>query len=270
MGAVFADYGDFNKCTNLWHFYSTVCQNIDEGCNVHRFPFIFAEMLYRGIQINFSSLLNCFQSAETELRLDKGRMQIHGRKYRQHYEKDILTCTYLVGIMLLSYSSKSEECRLNRAVYNFIHQNARLLNGFTPLHMCCDCDSNDNDIDVEGEILFPNVLICKAFVACGADLNAQDNNRNTSLHIIAKCVDVELESLREIIVCLIENGAHVDACIIDGKTAADVASTDIAGSIIKAHETLNLKCLSARTIKKHKIKYQGILPESLHEFVEMH
>ena len=269
-GAVFADYGDFNKCIDLWHFYSTVCQNIDEGCDVYRFPIIFADMLNGGIQINFSSLLNCFQSAEAELRLDKGRMQKHVRKYRQNYEKDILTCTYLVGIMLLSYSSKNEKCQLNRAVYNFIHQNPRLLNGFTPLHMCCDCDSNGNDIDVKGEILFPNVIICKAFVACGANVNAQDNNRNTPLHIIAKCVDVEFDTLREIIKCLIDNGVHVDASNINGKTAADIASSDIAKSIIKAHGKVSLKCLSAKTVKRHKIEYQGVIPKSLHKFVELH
>ena len=269
-GCLFADYGDYDKCIDLLLYASKICQNIDKVCDMERFPKCFAEMLHGGILINFSSLLNCFHSAEIELRLNKDRMRQNEANYREYYEIDILTCMYLIGIMLLTYTSKNEEYHLNQAVYNFIHQKTRLQNGFTPLHMCCDSDTNDNDIDVEDEILFPNVLICKALVACGADVNAQDNNRNTPLHIIAKCVDVELDTRREIIKCLIDNGAHVDACIIDGKTAADIASTDIVKSIIKARETLSLKCLSARTLRKHKIEYQGIIPNSLIEFVEFH
>ena len=269
-GCLFADNGDYNKCIDIWLYASKICQNIDKGCDVDRFPDFFAEMLHGGIQIDFSSLLKCFHSAEIELRLDKDRMQTHEGKYRQYYEIDILTCTILIGIMLRTYTSKEEECHLNRAVYTFIHQKARLLNGFTPLHMYCDGDSNDNNIDVRDEILFPNVLICKVFVACGANVNAQDNYRNTPLHIIAKCVDVEVDTLQEIIKCLIDNGVHVDACNIDGKTAADIASTDIAESIIKSHEKLSLKCLSARTVRKHKIEYRGVIPNSLIEFVEFH
>ena len=269
-GCLFADNDDYNKCIDLWIYASNICQNTDLGCDVDRFPGLFAEMLNSGIQIKFSSLLNCFQIAETELRLDKDRMQINEGQYRQFYEIDSLTCMYLVGIMLQSCTSNEEKCQLNQAVCNFIHQKFRLLNGYTPLHMCCDDDTNDNDIDVKDEILFPNLLICKAFVACAANVNALDNNRNTPLHIIAKCCDVELDTLREIIVCLIDKGAHVDACNIDGKTAEDVASTDVAESIIKAHGKLRLKCLSARTVKKHKIEYQGIIPESLYEFVELH
>ena len=269
-GCLFADSGDYNKCVDLWLYASKLRQKIDNECDVDRFPELFADMLHVGIQIDFQSLLNCFQIAETELRLDKDRMQIDEGKYRQYYDTDIITCTYLVGIMLRTYISHGEEYNLNRAVFTFIHQKARLLSGYTPLHMVCDSDSNDNVIDMKGEILFPNLIICKSFVACGANVNALDNNRNTPLYTIAKSVDVELDTLREIIYCLIDNGAHVDVCNKDWKTAADVASTDIAESIIKARGKLSLKCLPARTVKKHKLEYQGFIPDSLCEFVKLH
>ena len=136
--------------------------------------------------------------------------------------------------------------------------------------MCCGSVTNDNNIDVKNVILFPNIHICKTLVACGANVNAQDNYKNTPLHIIAKCIVSDFDIQREIIMCLIENDAHLDACNKDGKTAVDVASTGIAESIINTHMKLSLKCLSARAVKKHKVQNQDVIPVSLYKFVELH
>ena len=116
--------------------------------------------------------------------------------------------------------------------------------------MCCDSGTNNNDIDVKCVLLFPNILtcICKTSVACRATVNAQDRNKNTPLHIIAKCTVADIDILRENITSLIENGAHLDTCNKDGKTAVDVASTCIAEVIIKAQMKQSLTCLAARAV----------------------
>ena len=269
-GDVCGDKGDYKKCIDLWLFASNIRQNIDEEMIVNIFPKYFALLLHRGLQINFSTLINSFQIAETELRSDKGRMEINERRFKRFYEIDIFTCIYLIGVMLMTYTSKEEENQLMRAAYKFVQQKPRSQNGLTPLHICCDSESNDNDIDVKDEILFPNVILCKTFVACGANVNAQDNKMNTPLHIIAKCAKADLDVISNIIKCLMDNGAHADACNIDGKTAADVAATGTAKSVIEAHMKLSLKCISARTIKKHSIEYQGKIPESLYDFINIH
>ena len=263
-------YGDYKKCIDLWLFASKISQNIDQRCEVDRFPQYFAVMLHRGLQINFLSLINSFKIAETELRLDKSRVEMNERRHKRYYEKDIFTCIYLIGVMLMTYTSKEQENQLMQAAYRFVQQKPCLQTGLTPLHICCDSESNDNDIDVEDEILFPNVTLCKTFVASGANVDAQDNKMNTPLHIIAKCANADLDVISNIILCLIDNGAHVDACNIDGKTAADVAATDTAKGFIKAHMKLSLKCISARIVKKHRIEYQDKILESLHDFIKLH
>ena len=269
-GAVCIDNGDYKKCIDLWLFASNISHNIDYGCGVDRYPKYFAIMLHGGLQINFSSLINSFQIAENQLRLDKSRMKMNERRFKRFYEMDIFTCIYLIGVMLMTYTSKEEEHQLMRAAYKFVQQKPCLQNGSTPLHICCDTESNDNNIDVKDEILFPNETLCNTFVACGANVNALDNNMNTPLHIIAKCANADLDVISNIIVCLMDNGAHVDACNIDGKMAADVAATDTAKSVVKAHAKLSLKCISARIVKKHRIEYQGKIPESLHDFINIH
>ena len=57
------------------------------------------------IKINLLSLLICFRATATELKFDEKRFQKDDRNstLREYYETDILTCIYLVGIMLLTY-----------------------------------------------------------------------------------------------------------------------------------------------------------------------
>ena len=160
-GCLFADHDEYDKCIDLWLYASKLSQNIDEGVDVDNVSKLFTEMLHDGIEINFSSVMKCFQSAETELKLAKIRIQTNEGKFRNHYERDIVACIYLVGIMLMTNTSKEEGYQLYRAVYNFIQQVPQVQNGFTTLHMCCDSVTYDNTIDVKNEILFPNILYVK-------------------------------------------------------------------------------------------------------------
>ena len=72
-------------------------------------------------------------------------------------------------------------------------------------------------------------------MACGANVNAQDRHNTTPLHIIAKCKISDIDIHKEIIQCLVENGAHFDARNKNNMTAVDVASTKFAEGLIKSH-----------------------------------
>ena len=273
LGRVLADSGDYDKCIDLWLYGSKTCHDIDVRFNVECFSEVFVEMFDDGTNINFLSLLESFHCAVTELKLDANLIlkdEANNAEARDYFKSVSVACMYLIGIMLLTYKSKEEESQLYRAVYNFIQQNTYHDNGVTPLHMSCDTATNDTNTDENNVVLFPNALICKTLVACGGYVNAQDKDKNTPLHMIAECADTDCDTLREIIMCLIENGAHIDACNKDSKTAIDVAATDIAKDVIKAHTKLSLKCLSARAVRRHKVEYRDIIPVSLQTIVELH
>ena len=275
VGDVLADSGDYDKCIDLWLYASKTCHDVDLRLPVECFPELFAEMFHNGIKINFSPLLESFHLVATELKADANQILKDEEDTIEsivNVKKDSLVCIYLIGIMLLTYESKEEESQLYRAVYNFIRQNTYHYDGVTPLHMSCNTATkiNENYIDENNVVLFPNTFICNTLVICGANVNAQDKDKTTQLHIISECADTDYDSLREITMCLIQNGAHIDACNKDGKTAIDVAATDIAQVIIKSHMKLNLKCLAARAVRRHKVEYQDIIPVSLQEFVELH
>ena len=181
-------------------------------------------------------------------------------------------CVYLIGI-LLTISTDGDHDDIYRAIYKFIRLVPQLKNGYSPLHMCCSNVQYTEYDPLLNVIQFPNALLCKAFVTCGSNVNAMDNDHNTPLHTIARCVDTDTDDIDpciEIITYLIENGAHTDIRNKERKTAADEANTDFVKSIIMENTELNLKCLAATVVRKHGIVYVGIVSKDLEEFIELH
>ena len=271
-GELLAYKGLHDKCLDLWLFALRCHRCSDIKFDFDRFPELFAHMIRNGRSLNFSPLLEVFKEAVIELIQDKRQIQTDNNKnikFKENHDKDILVCLYLIGMMLLTKTTSKENDQLRREVYNFLQQKPRLLGGATPLHMCCDCATNDNTIDVQNVILFPNTLICRMLLTCGADVNAQDEAKQTPLHVISKQGN-SIVHIRKISKCLIEHGAHVDACTIYGERAIDVATMDSTVDIIKIHMDLRLDCLAARVVIRHRLKYQNVIPASLMQFVELH
>ena len=117
-------------------------------------------------------------------------------------------------------------------------------------------------------------LLCKTLICSGLSVNALDENKNTPLHILAseanKVAPSDMKNHYDILTCLIENGAHIDACNNLGETAIDVATDDTIKEMIKTHKKINLKCLAAKVIKKNGISFKNCLPEYFHEYVDLH
>ena len=262
--------GEFTKNINLLLYLTKLKQDNNEDVDVTYFTELFAEMYNHGIRIDFHPLLESFQKVVNEATRDQYRIQNGEIKYQKNYETDIRVCMYLIGLMLLTYTCKDEEKQIYRAVYRFVQLSTKLQNGFTPLHICCSSRTNEYRLYLGGAVEFPNAHICKTLVKCGANVNAQDKYNNTPLHIIADCNILDDDILRDIINCLVENGAHIDALNINDMTAADVACSSMTESLILGHTKLSLGCLSARVIMEHGIQYKDIISASLYEFVELH
>ena len=44
----------------------------------------------------------------------------------------------------------------------------------------------------------------------------------------------------------------------------------VAEIILKSQAKMTLKCLSAQAVKRHHVSYQGQVPQSLENFIELH
>ena len=54
------------------------------------------------------------------------------------------------------------------------------------------------------------------------------------------------------------------------QTRPAVATTEEAKGVIWKYMELRLDCLAARAIKGHDVRYRGVIPPSLQNFVELH
>ncbi|EDV48949.1 protein fem-1 homolog CG6966 [Drosophila erecta] len=112
---------------------------------------------------------------------------------------------------------------------------------------------------------FPSVTLAKALLEVGADPNAIDEAGNTPLHLAT--MQPYVEPLSHI---LLEGGAHLDTKNYAGETFESLLAPTPMHKIIDPMKYTTLTCLAARTIKKHDIRYEGSVPATLYEFIELH
>ena len=74
----------------------------------------------------------------------------------------------------------------------------------------------------------------------------------------------------DILEVLFDGGAHHDFVNNDGKTAMDMAEIDEARRILSEKRKLELKCISARAVKKFGLPYLGMVPKTLEKYISMH
>ena len=122
--------------------------------------------------------------------------------------------------------------------------------------------------------IVPSADTVKLLLNAGFNVNATDCDGDTPLHTAASLEpgDDLIHQVPEIMNALFYGGAHHDFVNNDGKTPMDMAKTDEARMILSAAERrkLELKCISARAVKKFGIPYLGEVPKTLEKYISMH
>ena len=121
--------------------------------------------------------------------------------------------------------------------------------------------------------IFPSADTVKLLLKAGFNIHAIDKDGNTPLHRAAslKPRGDLIHLLTEIMKALVDGGAHHDFVNNDGKTPMDMAKTDEACKLLSEEKNkLELKCISARAVKKFGIPYLGVLPKILEKYISMH
>ena len=120
--------------------------------------------------------------------------------------------------------------------------------------------------------IVPSADTVKLLLNAGFNVNAIDCDGDTPLHTAASLEpgDDLIHQVPEIMKALFYGGAHHDFVNNDGKTPMDMAKTDEARMILSERRKLELKCISARAVKKFGIPYLGEVPKILEKYISMH
>ena len=120
--------------------------------------------------------------------------------------------------------------------------------------------------------IVPSADTVKLLLNAGFNVNATDCDGDTPLHTAASLEpgDDLIHQVPEIMKALFYGGAHHDFVNNDGKIPMDMAETDEARMILSDRRKLELKCISARAVKKFGIPYLGEVPKTLEKYISMH
>uniref|UniRef100_A0A6A7G3H6 Protein fem-1 homolog B n=3 Tax=Hirondellea gigas TaxID=1518452 RepID=A0A6A7G3H6_9CRUS len=191
---------------------------------------------------------------------------------RNHYENSGNKSTRSEGCNAERSGLNPREMRLHRAVYRLVRSNSVTLAGETLLHLAVSPDTPVDDFHTNLICRFPCASTAKLLITCGADVNAQDKRRNTALHLIVayqKPIS-DFLTLHNIILGLVEGGAHMDIVNERGATPFQTASTGVAEIILRTQQRLSLQCLASRVIVSSGLAYRGLVPRHLEAFIQVH
>ena len=276
-GARFANERKYDSCIKLWKHVLELTKNTK---NITCFPEMFAEMLDDNEDVNFKAVVEIFELIVSEIKenITQGFEDLDETdSIVKHSEMKIVACVYMVGIMLKIHEYDAELEEIHKAVYKLVKLNPTLSNGYTPLHMCCDRQTyidydHMKDVLKFPNLKFPNLQLCKIFLRCGAKVDSLDKNNNSPLHLIinSSYKGTDFKTIREIVKCLCDNGAHADIYDIDNKTTLSSSDKLALKTLLRAHSKISLSCIAARAIKKYELKFRNNLPNTLQTFVDLH
>jgi len=122
---------------------------------------------------------------------------------------------------------------------------------------------------------FPCLKTVQLLLDAGFNVNALNNNGDTPLHRAAMFNPqywTQYHRITKMLEVLLLGGAHLDYTNKDGLTAMDKSINVRAKNFLsyRYNQTLCLKCVSARAVKKYGLPYFGEVPESMEKYISMH
>jgi Fem-1 family protein b len=290
-GAVCADHDQFDVCLQLWMHALTINAAIEHSCisnDLLRFAQIFCQMLNLGVSFESFHIEQVLQVAFQDMR-KSARLLFEYRKnptaddaesisladrLQDELDENLLYTLYLLVLLakLMPTLSDARQRSLCSLVYQVNQLRLRTRSGSSLLHMCVDARTPVGDVYTKSVCKFPCSATAELLIRCGADVNQTDVAGNTPLHVISAYERVisNFLTVHSIISRLLQAGAHHDYTNDALQTPLDRVVVSVAELILRSQVHIRLSCLAARAVNKHRISYDGLVPNHLHEFILKH
>ena len=247
-----------NNCIELYRHAMKIAQRCNQSAisDLHQLTCL----LYKRVRSDESSRQDVFLELFEQIVLEYERQTLRS----ECESSDLFDSTMKLVTMVAKYKycEEAKTSQVSVLLKRVFYLNPRNDCGDTLLH-----NAVDNGF-LKGLSPCPDTV--KLLLNEGVNVNAVNNKGETPLH---KAVTHWLNAphhLADILKILLDGGAHHDFVNNRGKTAMDMAETDEARRILSDKRKLELKCISARAVKRFGLPYLGMVPKTLEKYISMH
>ena len=292
---VIADYHrgreSFDICIGLLAHAMDITQQLDKSIDLDLLRII--NVLHQMIQNNFplgeKFLIKVLEQTVLEYgkQPEKLRKELeavtseNGRKFlkgvKEHEEKNLMD--HLLRLLQIfskvDHYDEDKSSSLSALLGKLSYLNPRDEYGNTLLHLAAGQERNEFLHAMtfpHSPLTLPCTNTVKLLLNAGMDVNVKNSSGDTPLHtaVSFEPSNNKIQLLTDTLKVLLDGGAHHDFVNNDGKTAMHVAKTNKARRILFEKRKLELKCISARAIKRFNLPYLGLVPKPLERYITMH
>ena len=223
-------------------------------------------------RLEFEDVIEVLQMATSKV--DEVTGIIYSVEFQEDEDWPLIHMKMILHLMkLITELIKDENQKLifYRVIYRLVRSQPKTYKGQTLLHL--SVKQSTSEINKVFFSVFPSIAVVELLLECGANVNAVDNKNNTALHLCSKALqNNEMKQhhdlVKQIVVLLLNNEAHLDMINLSG----DIAAKMLTSSLMKMNmqDFVKLKCLAASAVVKYEISYVGHIPAELTSFVRMH
>ena len=247
-GAVLADSEEYELCFGLWKRAMEKATNNDVSIIEDLGPYTsaFGEMVEKGILLRPNFIEDAFEIlvAVSEKRTEK-LQEGHGNEEL----KD--TLYYALYLLMIYTKVKVQNANMTDFLQRFLRLNLSCSDGNTLLHLAAWHETPIKEDNVRGVCKLPCVETMKLILHAGGDVNAVNTEGNRPLHLAVKFKPAEpedVETLREMLVLLLDIGADSKLENKHGQTPLDSCETDAARMILSEKRGLSAMNVDARDV----------------------
>lgn len=285
-GAVYADMGDFDRCIALWMYALDMQMSKLDALSpmtqssLLSFAELFSFMMGNDRRrttciVKFSDICSIFSKAVTEL--ERGERVLMDTKTlpsdrdSQNYSRIVLIILHIMSLIcrLTHKMTPSEEFAFKQRVYRLIKMEPRGSKGQTLLHLAVSGDTTN--VGKYPVCTFPCIDCIELLLELDASVEAVDLDNNSVLH--AACMQEKPDG--RVLKALLEANTHIDWVNSEGKCPLDYldSSSPQHKDILRAvrpHSLPSLQCLTAKVVKKHRVRYRVGVPKQIQIFIDKH
>ena len=234
------------------------------------------------VLITFEEVLEVLQMATTNVENATG--VIIPRNFERDVDLNLIfmkLVLHLVSLITKLEMHSDQQFRFKQIVYRLVRCQLKNKQGKTLLHLSVLESTSHIKAKFIGKksenkrffTPFPNIAVVELLLECGANVNAVDDESNTTLHLCSEALrnlkkEKHQDILKRIAVLLLNCSAHVDMVNIFGMRAADgLTSSSLEMNMMNL---VSLKCLAANAVVNYRITYAGYVNDLLESFVQMH